>query len=188
MDWTSAQQQITGWQKPRHRCFSTRVEAQRFLDSSDSGAAETASELHGDSIFSVSYNASEVNPEPHNRLSTHKKVKQNANCTKPSTPVCCKTDFEPGMGPLPPDAEDGFDPNICLDPQTGEIIYKPQAKLHSTKLRPSAGAQTEPIRIYTDGSSLGNGETKAVAGVGVYFGPGDKRSVLIGRLAGIRYA
>jgi ribonuclease HI len=32
-----------------------------------------------------------------------------------------------------------------------------------------------PLKIYTDGSSLGNGKLGAVAGVGVYFGPNDPR-------------
>lgn len=34
-----------------------------------------------------------------------------------------------------------------------------------------------PLRIYTDGSSLGNGKVGAVAGVGVFFGKGDPRNV-----------
>ncbi|CZT07462.1 related to ribonuclease H1 [Rhynchosporium agropyri] len=33
------------------------------------------------------------------------------------------------------------------------------------------------LRIYTDGSALGNGRTGAVAGVGVFFGVNDKRNV-----------
>jgi ribonuclease HI len=32
-----------------------------------------------------------------------------------------------------------------------------------------------PLRIYTDGSTLGNGKVGAVAGVGVFFGDGDPR-------------
>jgi ribonuclease HI len=34
---------------------------------------------------------------------------------------------------------------------------------------------TNVLRIYTDGSSLGNGKQGARAGLGVYFGPGDSR-------------
>ncbi|WPH04322.1 hypothetical protein R9X50_00721100 [Acrodontium crateriforme] len=33
------------------------------------------------------------------------------------------------------------------------------------------------VKIYTDGSSLGNGQEGAVAGVGVYFGPNDPRNI-----------
>lgn len=36
-------------------------------------------------------------------------------------------------------------------------------------------SQKEILRIYTDGSSLGNGKHGARAGLGVYFGPGDPR-------------
>lgn len=36
--------------------------------------------------------------------------------------------------------------------------------------------------VYTDGSSLANGKTHAVAGVGVFFGEGDHRSVRWDRL------
>ena len=34
-DWPSAQKQITGWIKPKHKCFGTRAEAQRFLGEGD---------------------------------------------------------------------------------------------------------------------------------------------------------
>lgn len=30
-DWPSAQAQITGWQKPQHKSFATRAEAEAFL-------------------------------------------------------------------------------------------------------------------------------------------------------------
>jgi ribonuclease HI len=35
--------------------------------------------------------------------------------------------------------------------------------------------QKDVLRIYTDGSSLSNGQHSARAGLGVYFGPGDQR-------------
>ena len=83
-------------------------------------------------------------------------------------------DFEPGFGPLPPGATDGFNPNIKLT-ESGEIVYKTEEERRATKLVSSDVDQTKPIRIHTDGSSLGNGQKGAVAGVGVYFGPGDAR-------------
>jgi len=42
---------------------------------------------------------------------------------------------------------------------------------------PPAGKKGELINVYTDGSSLGNGYHGASAGVGVFFGSGDPRSV-----------
>ncbi|KAL4926627.1 RNA-DNA hybrid ribonuclease [Aspergillus undulatus] len=85
--------------------------------------------------------------------------------------------FEPGEGPLPPGAEDGFDPNVLLDPKTGKIVYKTDEQKAATKTQPKGPPGM--LRIYTDGSSLKNGKTGANAGVGVYFGPGDTRFVYL---------
>ena len=38
-------------------------------------------------------------------------------------------------------------------------------------------APLAPIRVYTDGSTLANGQAHAIAGVGVYFGPGNKSNL-----------
>lgn len=42
-------------------------------------------------------------------------------------------DFAPGDGPLPPGAEDGFDPNVLLDPATGKVVYKTDSEKTTTK-------------------------------------------------------
>ena len=85
--------------------------------------------------------------------------------------------FKAADGPLAPDAEDGFDPNVLLDPATGKAVYKlPEQK---TKTKVKATVPPGMLRIYTDGSSLKNGRTAAAAGVGVYFGPQDSRCVFI---------
>ena len=84
--------------------------------------------------------------------------------------------YEAADGPLAPDAEGGFDPNILLDPATGKAVYKlPEQK---TKTKVKATGPPGMLRIYTDGSALKNGRTAAAAGVGVYFGPEDDRCVL----------
>lgn len=84
---------------------------------------------------------------------------------------------EPGDGPLPPGAEDGFDPNLLLDPATGKVVYRSADQANATKLK--ATGPPGMLRIYTDGSSLKNGQALASAGVGVYFGPGDTRFVFL---------
>lgn len=174
-DWPSAQEQITGWQKPRHRCFTTRIEAQRFLDEGESPATENSGAMNGDGNSPVTFYAPSGPPDPDVQQPAPKKPKKNGSATKPTLPEYNEADFEPGTGPLPPDAEDGFDPNIVLDPTTGSIVYKTQEQRQATKSKSSAGGPTDPIRIHTDGSSLGNGKAGAFAGVGVYFGPSDKR-------------
>ena len=84
-------------------------------------------------------------------------------------------DFEAGLGPLPPGAEDGFDPNVLLHSLTGNVVYKTQTQREATKLQPIPPGPEAMLRIYTDGSSLRNGQKGAFAGVGVYFGPEDRR-------------
>jgi ribonuclease HI len=82
--------------------------------------------------------------------------------------------FEPGTGPLPPGAEDGFDPNVKLN-EAGQVVNKPEAEKGKTKIMPKERDPPGMLRIYTDGSSLRNGQAGARAGVGVFFGPRDPR-------------
>ena len=177
LDWPSAQEQITGWQKPRHRCFMTRSEAQRFLDEDESKAGERSPTVEAETSLSAIYNPSEPPPEPDVQPPVQKKAKKAPNGTKPAAPEYHQIDYQPGTGPLPADAEDGFDANIMLDPYSGNIIFKTPEQRQAIKPRPSGFSQTEAIRIHTDGSSLGNGRAGAFAGVGVYFGPGDRRYI-----------
>lgn len=85
--------------------------------------------------------------------------------------------LEPGEGPLPPGAEDGFDPNLLLDPTTGKVVYK--LKEQKTVTKTKTAGPPGMLHIYTDGSSLKNGKALAAAGVGVYFGPEDSRLVFL---------
>lgn len=178
-DWTAAKAQIIGWQKPKHRCFSTRAEAQKFLDGADVNT-DGGSDAHTENLSSFfTSHAPKTADEPLTE-SLQKKAKKTVNGSKAmrsDEPIYNEADYEPGTGPLPPGAEDGFDPNIVLDPVSGKVVYKTQEQREAIKKVPGAGSLTGPIRIHTDGSSLGNGRIGAVAGVGVYFGPRDKRQV-----------
>lgn len=91
--------------------------------------------------------------------------------------------YEAGTGPLPPGAIDGFDPNILLNPRTGEVVYKTPTQKLATKLQAVAPSPESMLRVHTDGSSLGNGKVGALSGVGVYFGPMDERQVIRPALA-----
>ncbi|GKT79118.1 RNase H domain protein, partial [Colletotrichum tofieldiae] len=46
-----------------------------------------------------------------------------------------------------------------------------------TPIKPEAELSPIFTKVYTDGSSLGNGNVGSTAGVGVYFGPNDPRNV-----------
>ncbi|KAL9131724.1 MAG: hypothetical protein Q9217_000399 [Psora testacea] len=180
-DWPSAQEQITGCQKPKHRCFTSRAEAQKFLDEDSLQADESPITPQADSrSFFSSNNDAEALREPITQPSSQKKTKKLRNGShkmKQDVPEYNEEAFEPGTGPLPPGSEDGFDANIMFDPGSGKVVYKTQEQRQATKPAPTGGSLTGPIRIYTDGSSLGNGKAGAFAGIGVYFGPSDKRNV-----------
>lgn len=82
--------------------------------------------------------------------------------------------FELGRGPLPQGAEDGFDPNVRLA-SDGNIVHKTTEEKARTKIVPKDSEPPSMLRIYTDGSSLKNGQAGARAGVGVFFGPQDPK-------------
>ncbi|KAF2857141.1 hypothetical protein K470DRAFT_198643, partial [Piedraia hortae CBS 480.64] len=92
-------------------------------------------------------------------------------------------EYPPGEAPLSTGASGELDANILLDPRSGGLRYKTGAELTRTKLAVTRPTVFAPVRIYTDGASLANGRAGAVAGVGVYFGPSDKRNISEG-LAG----
>ena len=180
-DWPSAQKQILGWTKPKHKCFSTRAEAQRFLGTETRPPADETETQGPENRTKMSYpNLDSLEPyasEPQSKKS--KKPTVVAQGTARRSKVLPKDyapeNYEPGTGPLPPGAEDGFDPNIILSPRTGNVVYKTQAQKEATKLQAIRPTTEHTLRVHTDGSSLRNGQEGAFAGVGVFFGPNDER-------------
>jgi len=178
-DWTSAQEQIKGWTKPKHRLFQTRAEAQQFLDEDDGRASRAPEPTEADTgvvadDFGGDQSAGATEkPPPAKRAK--KTINGASKATKPAPVEHNEADYEAGTAPLPADAEDGFDPNIILDAEAGQVVYKTLEQRQATKAISTGTAQTGPVRIHTDGSSLGNGKEGAFAGVGVYFGPSDPR-------------
>ena len=182
-DWQSVQEQITGWPKPKHRSFSSRSEAQRFLDEAvPTSPGSLGLPVDFSTLFNTPAPAANTAPTPPRpevpNQPPPKRVRKTATASKPlraEYDVTKESDYEPGTGPLPPGSEDGFDPNILLDPRTGNIVYKTQDQRQATKLIAGGNSSTDAIPIFTDGSSFGNGKAGAYAGVGVYFGRGDER-------------
>ena len=152
-DWAKAQEQIRGFTRPRYKRFSTRSEAEEFV------------RLGGETSLppSAIRFASPPRPQGPPGMMADNPRDENGH------------EQEAGTGPLPPTAEDGFDPNVLLDPKTGQVVYKTKEQKTATKAQPTGPPGM--LRIYTDGSSLRNGTKIASAGVGVYFGPEDSRYV-----------
>ncbi len=197
-DWPSAQAQVVGWTRPKHRCFSTRAEAETFVkeaesvDGSTEGPAAAASASKGDPTTlhfdtpsaGLATSLGQGNEKQKKTRKSNKggKASQDAAVGNIGLPIAfdeaiSQQTFEPGTGPLPPDAEDDFDPMVALNPHTGKLEWKSDVQRRKTILQPTGPKADGILRIYTDGSSLKNGQGGAVGGIGVYFGDGDPRSV-----------
>lgn len=156
-DWPSAQAQISGFRNPRHKKFNTRAEAEAFVNE---GKRKSAYDV-----------GSGVSPDEEIRRLI---VKKSAPGLVLNGDYVAKdkqgNTFDLARGPLPPGAEDGYDPNIKLDPD-GTIRNRTEEEKARVKTVPREGDPPGMLKIYTDGSSLSNGQVGARAGVGVYFGP-----------------
>lgn len=169
-DYTAVQAQLKGALGGKHKAFATQAEAQAYVDESrcDKNAAIGLRDDPSGPTLATTHHSQNCGTSP---------KKQKTESALPRS-VLANGDatYEPGLGPLPPDAEDGFDRTLILDTETGFIRAKTEQEQQAMKPQPT-GDFTGPIVVYTDGSSLGNGRTNAVAGVGVYFGPRDPRNI-----------
>lgn len=183
-DWPAAQRQIIGWKGPKHKSFPTTAEAIAFVKAGP-GNQNLDIQVNPPEGLAVAVAgtqdaASDPQEAEHRAAPAAKKQKKTAT-PAPAEPVVENGNGAPeeppeaGTGPLPPDAEDGFDRRIILNAETGKVEYKTAEQLNAKKKMAKGDSQNSMLRIYTDGSSLGNGKNGAIAGVGVFFGPGDKR-------------
>lgn len=162
-DWPSAQKQVTGWTRPKYKAFPTRAEAEAFVKDG---------KKVGGSVSGVA-----IEPDAQSETTMASKKEPPAKKQKKGTAAeeADSGPWEPGTGPLPEGTEDGFDPRIVLNPETGKVEWKTDEQMAATKKMPTDDTKGGVLNIYTDGSSLGNGKKGSVAGVGVFFGPLDKR-------------
>ena len=171
--WAEVLDQITGWKGPKHKAFKTRIEAELYVKEAQGN--ETAVDGLMESIEQTD------NLPAQKKAKTSKSKKGSAvkdeHGSPPASTAMETGEYEPGDAPLPADAEDGFDPTISLDASIGALRYKTGDEQTKTKLHALRPVFTAPVRIYTDGSTLANGQPNAIAGVGVYFGPGNKNNI-----------
>jgi ribonuclease HI len=160
--WQEVLDQITGWKGPKHRGFKTKWEAEQYVAEGDAG---------GDTVV-----PSVENGDGGKKA---KKAKKSGGIKDEmgSPPLTEQGEYEPGEAPLRHDAEDGFDSDIVLDHTTNSARYKTREERERVTYEAVRPVRDAPIRIYTDGSSLSNGRANAWGGVGVYFGPADKRNI-----------
>ena len=170
--WSEVLEQITGQKGPKHKGFKTRSEAEQFVAEGQQNGTHSTTDAIADSI-----EATDSPVAPTKKAKTAKTAKKIKDENASPAPYIDPADFEPGEAPLPEDAEDGFDSSIVLDQSLGTARYKTAEERSRLKPQAVRPAKDSCIKIYTDGSSLGNGQDGAVGGIGVYFGPGDKRNI-----------
>lgn len=163
--WSEVLDNITGWKGPKHKAFKTRGEAEDYVREGQLDAGMMDSIEDGMDGTPASKKAK-----------TGKKIKDEYD-SPAQTYGLENGQYEPGEAPLPEDVEDGFDRDIALDSTTGSLRYKTGEERTRTKYQAVRPAPEAPIRIYTDGSSLSNGQVGAIGGVGVFFGKGDQRNI-----------
>ncbi|EXJ93296.1 hypothetical protein A1O1_01688 [Capronia coronata CBS 617.96] len=160
-DWPQAQSQIRGVSKPKYKKFDTRAEAEAFV-----AAGKKAS---------TSKSAQNLNPDEEIRRLIVQKSAPGLQLNGTYAPTDKDGNpYDIGRRPLPPGAEDGYDPNIKLAPD-GSLVDRTDEEKNRTKKVMREKERPGMLRIYTDGSSLRNGQAGARAGVGVYFGPQDPK-------------
>ncbi|KAH9842288.1 Caulimovirus viroplasmin [Teratosphaeria destructans] len=195
--WQEVLEQITGWKGPKHRGFKTRIEAELYVK--DGQMEQQRRNGNGEHVADGVEEPVDSIEDPDGAPAA-KRLKLNGRngCVKKNGAGRIKSElpdaalngndtgeYEPGEAPLPLGTEDGFDPTIILDPTTGQLRYKTGPELTKLKYVATRPVPSAPVRVYTDGSSLANGQVGAVGGVGVFFGPGDRRNISEG-LAGTK--
>ncbi|KAF4556765.1 Caulimovirus viroplasmin-like protein [Elsinoe fawcettii] len=156
--WDEASAQITGHVKPKYKAFPTRAEAEDFV-------------RQGQGRTFISEGTPVDTGASKDPSKKKKKGRESVGSGEETG------GYGPGEGPLPADTEDFFDPSVKLNSKTGNLDFKTEKELRATKLQAKEMSDDGMLRIWTDGSSRGNGTEHAIAGVGVYFGPGDKRNI-----------
>lgn len=168
-NWQDVLEQITGWKGPKHKGFKTRTEAEQYVAEGQQSHFPPPADVPIDSV--------EVGEPEQKKAKSSKLKKSNGIKQESSPPPGEQGEYEPGEAPLPEDIEDDFDRDIILDQSTNGARYKTREERERVKYQAVRPVKDAAIRIYTDGSSLANGSSNAWGGVGVFFGPADKRNI-----------
>lgn len=168
-EWPAVLEQVTGFKGAKQKRFDTWEEAQAYVNDAQYGAL---SQTNTSTPISLNGQFDSTTPSAVDSRKSTKRQKQSDGSASVTT---MKGEYDAGTGPLPHDAEDGFDRRIKHGRPNGpEIEYKTQDELLQRKLQPT-GDFEGVLEIYTDGASKGNGQLGAYAGFGIWFGPNDPR-------------
>jgi len=174
--WEECREQITGAKKPVYKAFTSREDAQAFVQNGGTSAPQTPApgDVGNGDIVIAPTTTKRKTEDSKQKAPAAKKQKRSTGYMAAEEEDLDETAHGPGTGPLPSGAEDGFDPRLMLAPEasnSGYVAYKTPAQRESYKMQPVGVNLSACVDIYTDGCCKSNGvEGKAIAGWGVYFG------------------
>lgn len=177
-DWASAEQQVVGVQKPKVRCFATREEAEAFVSGSGSGGSE-GSPVSIDERKRPVRNGAGEGMKVYGRDGSSSDQEQTTPAPKKRRSVGNNLAQKESVSPIEQQQQQRL-PVVFL-PSEDKSEDKDEGStseevVERKKPKPRVTAKKNSIlRIYTDGSALGNGRDSAMAGVGVWFGDRDAR-------------
>lgn len=195
-DWASAEQQVVGVQKPKVRCFSTREEAEAFVNSGGvaGGVPPSAVDRKRPDRTGAGTSGTTTISEDSGRppLKKRKSVGSDSDVQEIAAfgatllgaqhagPTHLYNNYEaPHLGLHGGDRQDESDEDDDDDDDEdsdGDSSASEAATATEIKPKPIVTAKRSSVlRIYTDGSARGNGSTSARGGIGVWFGDDDSR-------------
>ncbi|EPS40108.1 hypothetical protein H072_6065 [Dactylellina haptotyla CBS 200.50] len=186
--WEECQKHVVGVKNPKFRQFSTREEAEAFVRGvgEHSGLAESVSAANAAAAAAAAAAGADSREDEDSRNTRRKTSGAGTVGSRRSSTAIESILGSDDLNSDLRDAglhEDGKEQSEILDDNileeveietSGNVVKRSSPKLMRNVLVPK---KTAVLKIYTDGSSLMNGSASARAGVGIWFGPGDKRNL-----------
>ncbi|KAB8292302.1 hypothetical protein EYC80_008044 [Monilinia laxa] len=166
--WKDCEEQITGFAGSMHKSFSTKADAEAFVAGKNPAKPSKGDKFYGvavghhPGVYEEWADAKEqiegIKGPKYKKFTTRAEAEEFVeNGGKASKKA--KTETETGT------KEEG-----------GKKVVKGKGKV-TVEENAQGSVKKDTIRVWTDGSSRGNGKAGAVAGYGVFFGDGDERNI-----------
>lgn len=193
-----AQSQILQWKSPKYKKFATREEAEAFVRAGKNplndkenyeGSPTSGAEAEHTINMTKSTRMSAIEGGVEEEVDDEDEADEGEPVAKKTTNATRKIDVLPE--PAEEDDRDGGNPMVQsfissdyddFDPDSPFEDIPPRSGVETLDLntqttKPPSEAPPAVLHIYTDGSSRGNGQRGALAGIGVFFGPSDPRNI-----------
>ena len=168
-DWPLAQSQVVGFPHPVFKSFPTEKQAQEFL-----GCSSTSTLVSGPKVLQPPRPDCEA-PPPVKKARICNGATLGASFREASgTEVTVDLPIEKGADV---GGRQGLSlgRNLIVSTHLGRPFPRDADSKDQVESPGADHADEGDVRVYTDGSSLRNGQAEALAGIGVYFGPSDQR-------------